>query len=143
MALAACNLIHLPKIEDPRGNLTFVENSKHIPFDIKRAYYVYDIPTNSVRGGHAHKKLKQFLIAVAGSFDVTLNDGKNQRSFTLDSPTSGLYLANHVWCDINNFRAGSVCLVLTSDIYDESDYLRNYDDFIHFINNDAHENTLS
>ena len=122
--------LDMPRIQDPRGNLSFVESSRHIPFDIKRVFYLYDIPGGASRGGHAHKKLQHVLIALSGSFDVNVDDGVEKKRFTLDRAHTGLYIPPMMWCDIDNFSSGSVCLVLTSDFYDEQDYYREYADFI-------------
>ena len=128
-AIKKCKLIDLPKIEDPRGNLTFIENDRHIPFDIKRVYYLYDVPGGALRAGHAHKTLHQFLIAMSGSFDVTLDDGRQKINFHLNRSYYGLYIPPMVWREIDNFSSGSVCLALASDFFDESDYYRDYSDF--------------
>ena len=125
-----CKLVQLPKISDPRGNLTFVESDKHIPFKIQRAYYLYDIPGGSDRGGHAHKKLQQLMIALSGSFDVHLDSGLEKSSWRLDRPYIGLLICPMVWRTISNFSSGAVCLVLASMEYDENDYYREYDEFI-------------
>ena len=123
-------MINLPKIRDHRGNLTFIESEGHIPFDIKRVYYVYDVPGGAVRGGHAHKKLHQFIIAISGSFDVVLGDGIKEMRFHLNRPYSGLYVCPMIWRELDNFSSGSVCLVLASNTYTEDDYFRNYSDFL-------------
>ncbi|MDZ8257301.1 FdtA/QdtA family cupin domain-containing protein [Nostoc sp. ChiQUE01b] len=123
-------LIDLPKITDPRGNLTFVEANKHIPFEIKRVFYVYDVPIGAERAGHAHRKLQEFLVAISGSFDVKINDGYQEKKYHMSCSHSGLYLDSMIWCKIDNFSPGAVCMVLASDFYDESDYYRNYKDFI-------------
>lgn len=125
-----CRIIELPRISDPRGNLTFVENSRHIPFDIQRVYYLYDIPGGSERGEHAHKNLHQFIIAMSGSFDVVLDDGRQKRRFHLNRSYYGLYVCPMMWRLLDNFSSGSVCMVLASGLYCESDYIRNYDDFM-------------
>jgi len=125
-----CTLVQLPKISDPRGNLSFIESGNHIPFEIQRAYYLYDVPGGSERGGHAHKELHQLIIAVSGSFDVQLDDGREQLSSRLDRPYTGLYICPMIWRTINNFSSGAVCLVLASHRYEESDYYREYDEFI-------------
>lgn len=130
MALDQCKIIELPKVHDVRGNLTFIEEYKHIPFAIKRVYYLYDVPGGESRGGHAHKTLQQFVIAASGSFDVILDDGNEKRRFFLNRSYKGLYIAPMIWREINNFSSGSVCLVLASDIYREDDYIRNYEEFI-------------
>jgi dTDP-4-dehydrorhamnose 3,5-epimerase-like enzyme len=134
MALSDCHEIDLPKITDPRGNLTFVESDRHIPFEIKRVYYLYDIPGGTTRAGHAHKQLQQVLIAINGSFDVLLDDGKEKKVYTLNRAYSGLYIYPLTWRLIDNFSSGAVCLSIVSDYYNESDYFRNYSDFIKAIN---------
>ena len=123
-------LIELPKISDPRGNLTFVENSRHVPFEIKRVFFLYDIPTAADRGAHAHKKLEQVIICLSGSFDVALDNGKEKERIHLNRPWHGLYVPPMVWASEINFDPGSVCLVLASDLYDEAEYYRNYNEFI-------------
>jgi dTDP-4-dehydrorhamnose 3,5-epimerase-like enzyme len=128
--IASCKLIELPKIADPRGMLTFVENSKHIPFDIKRIFYLYDVPTGESRGAHAHKTLHQFLICLSGSFDVAIDDGSSKDVIHLNRPWHGLYIPPMIWAAEINFDPGSICLVLTSNEFDETDYYRNYDDFL-------------
>ncbi len=130
MALSDCRIIELPKIHDVRGNLTFVEGDRHIPFDIKRVYYLYDVPGGSERGGHAHGKLHQFMIAMSGSFDVVLHDGDRERRFHLNRSYNGIYICPMTWRYLDNFSSGAVCLVLASAYYDESDYYRDYDEFI-------------
>lgn len=122
--------IELPKISDPRGNLTFIENSKHIPFDIKRVYYLYDVPAGVARGGHAHINLTQVAIALAGSFDFLLDNGVEKERYTLNSPYKGLLIQNSTWREMENFSSGSVCLVLASNAYSEDDYIRNYETFL-------------
>ena len=130
MTLEDSRIIELPKISDHRGNLTFVENGRQIPFDIKRVYYLYDVPGGSSRAAHGHKELHQLMIAMSGSFDITLDDGFNKKKFHLNRSYYGLYIPPMIWRDLDNFSSGSVCMVLASDFYDESDYFRNYDDFI-------------
>ena len=125
-----CKIINLPKIEDARGNLTFIEEESIIPFAIKRVYYLYDVPGGSERGGHAHIALNQIIIALAGSFDVDLDDGKTKKTFTLNRPYEGLYICPGIWRELKNFSSGSVCLVLASNLYSEDDYYRDYDQFI-------------
>jgi hypothetical protein len=129
MSLSACRLIDLPKISDPRGNLTFIEGGRHIPFDIQRAYYLYDVPGGASRGGHAHKALHQLIIAMSGSFDIVLDDGSAQRRFHLNRSYYGLYVCPMIWREMDNFSSGSVCLVLASNFYTESDYYWDYDEF--------------
>ena len=130
MSINKCKIIEFPIIHDSRGNLTFIENSRHIPFDIKRIYYLYDVPGGAERAGHAHKNLQQIIIAMAGSFDILLDDGYEKKKFHLNRSYYGLYIPPMIWRTIDNFSSGSVCLVLASDFYDESDYYRDYDDFI-------------
>jgi len=130
MSLADCHRIDFPKIHDPRGNLTFIENERHVPFEIKRVYYLYDIPGGVVRAGHAHRELHQVLIALSGSFDVLLDDGKQKEQVHLNRPYWGLYIYPLTWRTIDNFSSGSVCLSIVSDFYAESDYIRDYDDFL-------------
>lgn len=125
-----CRIVELPKIADPRGNLTFIENSRHIPFDIKRVYYLYDVPGGSDRGSHAHKTLHQFIVAMSGSFDVVLNDGREERRFHLNRSYYGLYVCPMMWRYLDNFSSGSVCMVLASELYSEEDYFRDYDSFL-------------
>ena len=125
-----CEIITLPKIEDSRGNLTFIEDESQIPFAIKRVYYLYDVPAGSERGGHAHIALNQIIIALAGSFDVELDDGKTRKTFSLNRPYEGLYICPGIWRELKNFSSGSVCLVLASNLYSEDDYYRDYNQFI-------------
>ncbi len=126
MSLSNCHIIELPKIAEPRGNLTFVEGSNHIPFDIKRVYYLYDVPGGAERGGHGHKALHQLIIAMSGSFDVVLDDGYEKKRFHLNRSYNGLYVCPMIWRELDNFSSGSVCMVLASNIYEESDYYREY-----------------
>lgn len=128
-AIKNCKLIDLPKIEDPRGNLTFIENERHIPFEIKRVYYLYDVPGGALRAGHAHKTLQQFLLAMSGSFDVTVDDGRHKMKYHLNRSYYGLYIPPMIWREIDNFSSGSVCLALASDFFDETDYYRQYPEF--------------
>lgn len=130
MGIEKCKMIELPKIVDKRGNLTFVEENKHIPFKIKRVYYLYDVPGGESRGGHAHKKLQQFIIALSGSFDVILDDGFERKVFHLNRAYYGLYVPIMIWSELNNFSSGSVCLVLASEFYDEEDYIRDYKEYL-------------
>ena len=129
MTIDDCTLINLPKVNDPRGNLTFVEGHKHVPFAIKRVFYLYDVPGGSERGGHALKQCHQFLIAMSGSFDVLINDGKNQRRIHMNRSYYGLYLPPMVWREMDNFSSNSICMVLASEPYSEADYYREYSDY--------------
>lgn len=128
--LEDCKVIDFPKISDHRGNLTFIEGGKHIPFDIQRVYYLYDVPGGSERGGHAHKELHQLIIAMSGSFDVILDDGRNKKRVHLNRSYNGLYVCPMIWRELDNFSSGSVCMVLASNRYDEADYFRDYEDFM-------------
>lgn len=132
-AIDDCRLLDLPKVIDPRGNLTFVNGSNEIPFDIKRVFYIYDVPAGESRGAHAHKEQSQFLICLSGGFDVKLDDGFKSKSVHLNDPSVGLYIPPMIWASETNFITGSVCLVLASDIYAESDYLRSYKNFINMV----------
>lgn len=129
MSLQHCRIIDLPKIEDPRGNLTYIEADKHVPFDIRRVYYLYDVPGGSHRGGHAHKDLHQLLIAMSGSFDILLDDGRTKFKYHMNRSYYGLYIPPMIWREIDNFSSGSVCMVLASEHYLESDYYRDYEQF--------------
>ena len=129
MPAEECRLINLPRINDPRGNLTFIESEKHIPFEIKRVYYLYDVPGGAVRAGHSHKTLHQFLIAISGSFDVSVDNGQRKKKFHLNRSYYGLYIPPMNWREIDNFSSGSVCLALASDFFDETDYYRQYSVF--------------
>jgi len=128
--VSVCRLIDLPKIEDARGNLTFIEGSRHVPFDIQRVYYLYDVPGGAERGGHAHKALSQLIVAMAGSFDVVLDDGNERKRFHLNRSYYGLYVCPMIWRELDNFSSGSVCMVLASNLYEESDYYRDYQEYL-------------
>lgn len=130
MGLDKCRVIDLPKITDVRGNLTFIEQNRHVPFDIQRVYYLYDVPGGAERGGHAHKGLHQLIVAMSGSFDVLLDDGRERRRFHLNRSYYGLYVCPMIWREIDNFSSGSVCVVLASNLYDEADYFRDYSEFL-------------
>jgi hypothetical protein len=125
-----CRIVLLPKIGDPRGNLTFVEGDRHVPFSIARVYYLYDVPGGAERGGHAHKALRQLIIAMSGSFDVTLDDGAEKKRFHLNRSYSGLYVCPMIWRALDNFSSGSVCMVLASNRYEDDDYYRDYEQFV-------------
>jgi hypothetical protein len=125
-----CMITQLPRIQDPRGNLTFVEGGNHIPFDIRRVYYLYDVPGGSERGGHAHKNLHQMIIAISGSFDIHIDDGKAKKTIHMNRSYYGLYVCPMIWREINNFSSAAVCMVLASEVYDESDYYRDYAIFL-------------
>ena len=127
-----CSVIKLPKIENRSGNLTSIQNSIEIPFDIKRIFYLYDIPGGKDRGAHAHLECHQFLIAGSGSFDVLLNDGKSKKLVTLNQPDKGLHIPPGIWASEVNFSSGSICLVLASHKYDEKDYVREYNAFLKY-----------
>ena len=130
MSLSKCRIIDLPKTTDVRGNLTFIEGGRHIPFEIQRVYYLYDVPGGAERGGHAHKGLHQLIVAMSGSFDVVLDDGNNKKRIHLNRSYQGIYVCPMMWRELDNFSSGSVCMVLASNFYDESDYYRDYDEFI-------------
>lgn len=130
MQLSDCKLIELPKINDPRGNLTFVEENKHIPYEIKRVFFLYDVPGGETRAGHALKTCNQLLIAASGSFDVTLDDGFQKQKFALNRSYYGLHIPPLIWREIDNFSSGSVCMALASEFYSETDYYREYQDFL-------------
>ncbi|MGB0999408.1 MAG: sugar 3,4-ketoisomerase [Flavobacteriales bacterium] len=124
-----CRKIELPKITNPAGNLSSIESNTEVPFQIKRVYYLYDIPGGEERGAHAHKALHQLIVAASGSFELELFDGKNKKSFFLNRPYEGLLLPPGLWRELKNFSSGSVCLVLASEAYSETDYIRDFDDF--------------
>ncbi len=126
-------IIELPKIIDPRGNLTVAEQLRNIPFGIKRVYWVYDVPGGESRGGHAHKKCKEFIIAVSGSFHVTLDNGKEKTIYLLTHPYQGLLVETNIWRTLDDFSSGAVCLVLASEPYDENDYIRDYNEFLEYV----------
>lgn len=130
MKMENCRIIDLPKVADPRGNLTFIEGGGHVPFDIKRVYYLYDVPGGAERGGHAHKGLHQLIIAMSGSFDVVLDAGNGKQRYHLNRSYNGLYVCPMIWREIDNFSSGSVCLVLASNHYDEDDYYRDHDEYL-------------
>lgn len=130
MSIEKCRLIELPIISNPKGNLTFIEGRRHVPFEIKRVYYLYDVPGGAERGGHGHRELEQLIIAMSGSFDVVLDDGTTRRRYHLNRSYYGLYVCPMMWREIDNFSSGSVCMVLASTPYDETDYYRDYQAFL-------------
>jgi dTDP-4-dehydrorhamnose 3,5-epimerase-like enzyme len=137
MSIVECRKIDLPKIQDPRGNLTFIENNKHIPFDIKRIFYLYDVPGGETRAGHALKTCQQFVIAVSGSFDIVVDDGVKKALYSLNRSFYGLYIPALVWRELENFSSGSVCLVLASETYDADSYYRTYEEFKQKVKTDS------
>lgn len=129
VSVGDCRRIDLPKILDARGNLTFVEGMKHIPFEIRRVYWIYDVPGGETRGGHAYRRLDEFLISLSGSFDVVLDDGAEKRTVQLNRSYYGLYIPRMIWRHLENFSTNAVCLILASTVYDENDYVRHYDQY--------------
>ena len=127
-----CSVIDLPQIFNDAGNITILENGNNIPFDVKRVYYLYDIPGGASRGGHAHYQLEQYIIAGCGSFEVILKDGKNSKKITLNNPNKALHIVPGLWRELDNFSSGCITLVLASELYDEADYIRKYEDFLKF-----------
>ena len=130
MSINDCKLVELPKIGDPRGNLTFLEGGRHVPFEIKRVFYLYDVPGGETRAGHALRTCHQFIIAMSGSFDVVLDDGRQKERYQLNRSYTGVYVPPLIWRELDNFSSGSVCAVLASECYDGSGYYRTYDDFL-------------
>ena len=130
MKIDMCKIFHLPRIKNRLGDLTFIEKNRHIPFEIKRVYYIYNIPQGAQRGGHAHKELHQLIIPISGSFDIHLDDGFSKKTVHLSQSFDGLYICPMIWRSINNFSSGAVCMVLASNYYDENDYYRDYDSFL-------------
>ena len=129
MSIQHCKIISVPKIEDPRGNLSVIENDV-IPFVKKRVYYLYDVPSGAERGGHSHKEQQEFLVALSGSFDVILNDGQHEKVVSLNKPFEGLLITNGIWRELKNFSSGAVCLVIASAVFEEEDYIRVFQDFL-------------
>ena len=125
-----CSIIQFPEIQNRAGNITPIQNNIEVPFEIKRVYYLYDVPGGESRGAHAHKELEQLIIAASGSFDVTIDDGKNKKTVSLNRPNFGLHLKPGMWRELSNFSSGSICLVLASLLYDEADYIRDYNQFL-------------
>lgn len=132
-------IIDLPKIIDPRGNLTVTEGENNIPFAIKRTYWVYDVPAGESRGGHAHKECKEFLVAISGSFSVTLDNGKEKKTFLLNHPYQGLFIDVNIWRTLDDFSSGAVCLVLASERFEEEDYIRDYNDYLEYVKDKSQE----
>lgn len=130
MPISDCVIVDFPRVEDRRGNLTFIESQRHIPFDIQRVYYLYDVPGGAERGGHAHKELHQLIIAMSGSFDIHLDDGYEKKTVHLNRSYYGIYVCPMIWREIDNFSSGAVCMVLASDYFKESDYYRDYEGFL-------------
>ncbi len=128
-----CNIIHFPRIANRAGNITAVQNGIEVPFDVKRVYYLYDIPGGEDRGAHAHKKLEQLIIAASGSFDVTIDDGRNKKTVQLNRPFFGLHVLPGLWRDISNFSSGAILLVLASETYNTADYIRTYDEYLNYV----------
>ncbi len=131
-----CSILQLPKIHNRAGNITALENNIHLPFEVKRVYYLYDVPAGEERGGHAHRELQQIVVAASGAFDVLLNDGTNKKIVHLDRPFIGLHIVPGIWRELLNFSSGAVCLVLASHKYDEKDYIRDYSNFLEYKQND-------
>jgi dTDP-4-dehydrorhamnose 3,5-epimerase-like enzyme len=129
LSIDDCKLLELPVIQNPQGNLTFIEEERHVPFPIARVYYLYDVPGGATRGGHAHRDLEQLIVAISGSFDVIVDDGSGRRTITLNRSRIGLHLPPMIWRELVNFSSGSVCMVLASAYYDEADYYREYGEF--------------
>jgi dTDP-4-dehydrorhamnose 3,5-epimerase-like enzyme len=130
LGIERCSSIQLPVVHNAEGNLTFIEGERHVPFPVARVYYLYDVPGGATRGGHAHRALEQLIVAVAGSFDVIVDDGAERKTTTLDRADVGLYMPRMIWRELVNFSAGAVCVVLASAHYDEADYYRDYDEFL-------------
>jgi len=130
MSIEECKIMEFPIISDPRGNLSFIEGGRHIPYEIKRVYYLYDVPGGAERGGHAHKALHQLIIAMSGSFDIHLDDGHSKKTVHMNRSYYGLYVCPMTWREIDNFSSGAVCMVLGSEYYDALDYYRDYNQFL-------------
>lgn len=127
-----CSIIDVSKVHNEAGNITVIENGVNIPFDVKRVYYLYDVPGGEARGGHAHYELQQYIVAASGSFDVILNDGRNRKIVSLNRPNLALHIVPGLWRELDNFSSGSICLVLASHIYNETDYIREYEEFLEY-----------
>jgi len=135
--MSSCKIIELPKICDPRGNLTFIEGLSHIPFAIQRIYYIYDVPGGSTRAAHAHRNLQQFFVSMSGSFDLHLDDGHKKTTYHMNRPYWGVYVCPMIWRDIDNFSTGSTCMVIASEKYEEDDYIRDYNEFQNLVTKDS------
>lgn len=133
MSIADCILIKLPEIKDSRGNLSFIESNKNIPFEIKRIYYIYEVPVNQERAAHAHKELNQIIFCLSGSLEIVLDDGSNKKTIILDSPSEGLFMSSKIWRDIKFCKKSSLCMVVADQYYDENDYIREYELFKNFL----------
>ncbi len=131
-SINSCTILDLPKIHNRAGNITALENNISLPFEIKRVYFLYDVPGGECRGGHAHKELEQLIVAVSGAFDVMIDDGNEKKVIHLNRPFRGLHIVPGIWRELLNFSSGAICLVLASALYQESDYIRNYTDFLNF-----------
>lgn len=129
MSVDDCRLVELPVVHNPQGNLTFIEGERHVPFDIARVYYLYDVPGGATRGGHAHRELQQLLVAMSGSLEIVIDDGANRKGIRLNRSYIGLYMPSMIWRELVDFSSGSVCMVLASAPYEEADYIRDYDEF--------------
>ncbi len=134
MTLNDIQIIELPKIMDERGNLTFIEAQNHVPFDIRRTYMIYDVPGGEIRGSHAYKELDELIVALSGSFDLVVNDGGNEKTYTLNRSYNAIYVPHGLWRTLQNFSTNSLCLVLASTDYDETDYIRDYEDYLKYQN---------
>jgi hypothetical protein len=134
-SLEKCKLIDFPKITDPRGNITFIGSNKEVPFEYKNLFYIYDIPTGVTRGSHAQKNTEEVLICLSGSFDINFDDGFNKKTINLNRPWQGVYISPLIWSYVSNFNSGSIGLGLFSDFYNESGYIRDYDDFLNIVHN--------
>lgn len=132
LTVKRCSVLNLPEVRDSRGNLAFIESGINIPFEIKRVYFLYDIPSNAVRGGHAHRKLEQLIVSLSGSFNIRLDDGQSEQNILLNNPSKGLLLQTGVWRELNSFSSGATALVLASTQYDSKEYIRDYDEFLAF-----------
>jgi oxalate decarboxylase/phosphoglucose isomerase-like protein (cupin superfamily) len=143
MSISECNMVDFPIIEDARGKLAFIESEHHLPFKIERVYYLYDVPRGASRAGHAHKALQQVLVAISGSFNVLLDDGRQKMRHQLNQPCHGLYIPSGIWRELDNFSPGAVCLSMVSEHFDESDYIRDYFEFLQTLGGGKNEGSIS